>query len=213
METIKYNFIAVEGPIGAGKTSLATLLSNYYKKELLLEDPDLNPFLAKFYQDRKRYALATQLNFFLTRIQQMEDLKQRTLFDHGTVSDFLIDKDPIFAKLNLTQDEYFLYSKIHELLRPKTVTPDLVIYLQASPEVLIERVRSRSKKYEKMITKDYLARIFYEYQKFFHVYDSSPLLIVNNENLNFVDNVEHFEMLIERIEAIRSPREFFGRSN
>ncbi len=206
----EFNYIAVEGPIGAGKTSLTNLLAKHLGKNVMLENPDANPFLGKFYENKKRYALATQLNFLLHRIDQMVGLTQMDLFDRGTVADFLLDKDPIFARLNLSDDEFDLYRQIYHHVKPKAPNPDLVIYLQASPERLIERVRNRGKSYEKPVTREYLSSIFYEYQNFFHSYNISPLLIVNSEHLNFVDNTVHFEMLLERISGMRSPREFFG---
>ncbi len=207
---VKFNYIAVEGPIGSGKTSLTNLLGKRLGKSVMLEAPDANPFLGKFYENKKRYALATQLNFLLHRVEQLVELTQMELFGKGAVADFLLDKDPLFAKLNLGDDEFALYRQIYHHVKPKTPVPDLVIYLQASPGMLIERVRSRGKSYEKQVTQEYLSAVFYEYQNFFHSYDVSPLLIVNSENLNFVDNAVHFEMLLERISGMRGPREFFG---
>ncbi len=205
-----FNYIAVEGPIGAGKTSLTRLLSRQLGGQMLLEDPDSNPFLERFYQNKEKFALATQLNFFLRRVEQIDEMVQMKLFDSVTVADFLLEKDPIFAKLNLSDDEFNLYRKIYDYLKPGAPVPELVIYLQASPTKLINRVKSRGKIYEKQITKDYLVLVFQEYQRFFHAYDRSPLLIVNSDNLNFVDSTRHFEMLYERILGMRGPREFFG---
>ena len=206
----EFKYIAVEGPIGAGKTSLTRLLGAHFGKEILLEEPDTNPFLEEFYRDKERYALAVQLNFFLRRVEQINQVKQMNLFNSGTVADFLIEKDPIFARLNLSNDELKLYRQIFEYLKPNMPVPDLVIYLQASPMKLIERVKTRGKVYEKNVTKEYITSVFVEYQKFFHSYDTAPILIVNSDNLNFVDKTAHFDMLLERIFRMRSPREFFG---
>ena len=206
----EFKYIAVEGPIGAGKTSLTRLLSEHLGKEVLLEEPDSNPFLEEFYKNRQRYALAVQLNFFLRRVEQINQVKQMNLFHSGTVADFLIEKDPIFARLNLSNDELKLYRQIYDHLKPNMPVPDLVIYLQASPMKLIERVKTRGKVYERNVTKEYITSVFVEYQNFFHSYDSAPILIVNSDNLNFVDKTAHFDMLLERIFGMRSPREFFG---
>jgi len=155
----KFRYIVVEGPIGVGKTSLARRLSEHFQAGLMLEDADTNPFLSRFYQDMERYALQTQLFFLFQRASQVRDLKQLELFGHATVADFLLDKDPLFARLNLNDEEYRLYQQIYAHLQPQTPTPDLVIYLQAPVESLIERVRRRGVAYESPITEDYLARL------------------------------------------------------
>ncbi len=208
----KYRYIAIEGPIGAGKTSLAKLLSERLQAGLMLEDAGANPFLPLFYQDAARYALPTQLFFLFQRADQVQDLKQLELFGRTTVSDFLLDKDSLFAQLNLGDEEYRLYQQIYAHLRPQTPAPDLVIYLQAPVEALVERVRRRGIGYEMPITADYLERLAESYSRYFYNYDASPLLIVNSENLNFVDQPEDFELLLERIGQIRGGREFFNRA-
>ncbi len=152
MSPEKYRYIVVEGPIGAGKTSLARRLSAHLGKALLLEDPDANPFLARFYEDPRRHALATQLFFLFQRAQQVGGLKQIDLFEGGTVADFILDKDPLFARLTLSDDELRLYQQIYGHLTPQAPTPDLVIYLQASPEKLVERVHKRGVTYERNIS-------------------------------------------------------------
>ena len=208
----KYRYIVVEGPIGVGKTSLARRLSERFQAGLMLEDADTNPFLPRFYQDAARYALQTQLFFLFQRASQVRDLKQMELFGQPTVADFLLDKDPLFARLNLNDEEYGLYQQIYAHLQPQTPTPDLVIYLQAPVESLIERVRRRGVAYESPITEDYLARLAESYSRYFYQYDASPLLIVNSEHLNFADQPQDFELLLERIGQMRGGREFFNRA-
>jgi deoxyadenosine/deoxycytidine kinase len=207
----KYRYIVVEGPIGAGKTSLARRLSEHAGKNLLLEDPDSNPFLARFYEDQRRYALATQLFFLFQRAQQVAGLKQIDLFDRGTVADFILDKDPLFASLTLSDDELHLYQQIYGHLTPQAPTPDLVIYLQASPGKLFRRVRKRAVAYERNISEQYLSRLADAYRRFFYQFSAAPLLIVNSDHLNFVDDANDFDLLLQRITEMRGPREFFSR--
>ena len=155
----KYRYIAVEGPIGAGKTSLARRIADYLHADVLLENASENPFLPRFYQDPKRHALATQLFFLFQRSGQVQDLQQSDLFRHNTVADFLLDKDMLFARLNLDDDEFRLYQKIYDELQPKAPLPDLVIYLQARPDILQARVLGRGIDYERNISADYLRRL------------------------------------------------------
>jgi deoxyguanosine kinase len=204
-------YIVVEGPIGAGKTSLARRLADHFRKDLLLEEPDANPFLPRFYEDPKRHALATQLFFLFQRIQQLDGLKQIDLFEQGKVADFLLDKDPLFARLTLSDDELHLYQQIYDQLMPQVPTPDLVIYLQASAETLIERVRRRGVNYERGISEQYLVRLADAYSRYFYQFNAAPLLIVNSEHLNFVDDDADFALLLRRITEMRGPREFFSR--
>ena len=206
----KYRYIAVEGPIGAGKTSLARILAERSGSAALLEDPDANPFLPGFYQDSARYALPTQLFFLFQRLNHVRELNQADLFRRATVADFILDKDPLFARLTLNDDELLLYQQIYAQLKPRAATPDLVIYLQASTETLIERVRRRGLSYERTISEEYLWRLAESYARFFYQYDAAPVLIVNSDHLNFVDSPADFELLLRRIGAMRGAREFFS---
>ena len=206
----KYRYIVVEGPIGVGKTSLAQRLANHIGADILLEKPQDNPFLERFYQDPQRHAMSTQLFFLFQRINEVRDQAQMDFFRTRTVSDFLFDKDALFARLNLSEDEYKLYQNIYQSLAPKVVIPDLVIYLQATTSTLIDRVRRRGRDYERSVTDDYLNRLGDSYGEFFHQYEDAPLMMVNSENLNFVDNEADFHLLLERIESMRGPREFFS---
>lgn len=205
-----FRYLAVEGPIGAGKTSLARRLAERLGAELLLEQPGENPFLARFYQDMARYALPTQLFFLFQRSRQLEALAQPDMFGRPTVSDFLLDKDPLFARITLNADELALYQKIYDAVRPRAPAPDLVVYLQAQPATLYERVRRRAADFERGIGEDYLALLAEGYARLFHGYGAAPVLIVNSENLNFVARDADLELLIARMRAMKSRREFFS---
>lgn len=206
----KFRHIAVEGPIGAGKTSLARRLAERLGAELLLEQPGENPFLARFYQDMARYALPTQLFFLFQRARQLAALAQPDMFGRPTVSDFLLDKDPLFARITLSGDELVLYQKIYEAIRPQAAAPDLVVYLQAQPATLVARVRRRAAEFERGIGEDYLALLAEGYARFFYNYGAAPVLIVNSENLNFVARDADLELLLARMHGMKSRREFFS---
>ncbi len=210
--------IVVEGPIGVGKTSLARRLGEHLDADLLLEQPETNPFLYRFYQNQERYALQTQLFFLFHRLDQLRELAQRELFPRSpgsaVVSDYLLEKDPLFASLTLSDDEYRLYRQIYDSVSLQNpVTPDLVIYLQAKPETLIARVRKRGIEMERKISDDYLVLLGESYTRFFHNYDAAPVLVVNSENLNFVDKGDDFQLLVQRIAAMRGHREYFNRGD
>jgi len=206
----RLRYIAVEGPIGAGKTSLARRLADRLGADTLLEQPDENPFLARFYQDMARYALPTQLFFLFQRARQLEPLAQPDMFGRAIVADFLIDKDPLFARATLSGDELALYQKIYDAIRPQAPAPDLVIYLQAPSAILVERVRRRGAAFERGISEEYLAVLAENYSRFFYHYSSAPVMIVNSQNLNFVARDADFELLVERMCGMTSQREFFN---
>jgi deoxyguanosine kinase len=206
----KFRYLVVEGPIGAGKTSLARRLGPRLAADLLLEQPEENPFIGRFYQDIARYALPTQLFFLFQRARMVAPLKQPDMFSRPTVADFLLDKDLLFARVTLSGDEFALYQKIYEALRPQAPAPDLVVYLQAQSAVLAERVRRRAVGYERGLSEEYLALLAESYARFFYHYTAAPVLTVNSENLNFVERDADFELLVSRIRGMRSRREFFS---
>ena len=210
MDLDKLRYIVVEGPIGAGKTSLARQLAHHLAAETLLERPEDNPFLSRFYEDMPRFALPTQLTFLFQRVDQLRNVPQLDLFRRAVIADFLLDKDPLFARLNLGDAEFRLYEKVWSQLRLDAPVPDLVIYLQAPVDTLIERVHRRGVHFERTITAHYLARLADAYSRYFYGYEAAPLLIVNSERLNFVDDPDHFDLLRARIAAMRGQREFFN---
>lgn len=213
MTPSKYRYVVVEGPIGVGKTSLACRLARHFGAATVLEKPDENPFLEKFYHDPARHALATQLFFLFQRGNEVRDLAQMDMFCTCTVSDYLFEKDALFARLNLNDEEFLLYQQIYRGLQLQTPEPDLVIYLQAAPQTLVERVQRRAKPYEQQISEDYLLRLAQSYSEFFYHYDAAPVLMVNSDYLNFVDDDDDFALLLQRIDEMRGPREFFSRGS
>ncbi|HEX4597668.1 MAG TPA: deoxynucleoside kinase [Burkholderiaceae bacterium] len=202
--------IVVEGPIGAGKTSLAQRLGRHLGAQLLLEQPEANPFLERFYRDRKRYALPAQLCFLLQRAAQITELGQLDLFQRQVITDFLFDKDALFAQLTLSDEELKLYQTIQAQIAPRAPTPDLVIYLQAGVETLAERVARRANPIEAGIADSYLRALADSYASFFHRYDAAPVLIVNSEHLNPISRDEDLQLLLARIQAMRGRREYFN---
>ena len=206
----RYRYIVVEGPIGCGKSTLARLLAERYGANLLMEDPTENPFLPQFYRDMKRYALATQMFFLFQRVNQLSAIRQPDMFERKTIADYMLAKDTLFAKLTLDDNEFALYSQLYNHLRPQAPTPDLVIYLQASVDSLLGRIQRRARPMERGITEDYLMRLSETYTRYFYDYSESPLLIVNSDRFNFVDNPEHLQMLCTRIETLRGMREYMN---
>jgi deoxyadenosine/deoxycytidine kinase len=213
MSLDKYKYIVVEGPIGVGKTTLVRKLADRLHSQTLLELPDENPFLQKFYQDPGRYALPTQMFFLFQRVAQLRTLAQIDLFDTRMLSDFLLDKDPLFARLTLSDDELNLYQQLYDHLRPQAAVPDLVIYLQADAGTLMDRIRKRGAAMEFGISEPYLARLCESYSRFFYHYDAAPVLIVNTDHLNPIDRDEDFDLLLSRIQNMRGKREFFNRGD
>ena len=206
----KYRYIVVEGPIGVGKTTLARALAEASGATLMLEDPDANPFLPRFYENSERYALPAQLFFLFQRIDQLAALNQSDLFRRATVGDFMLEKDPLFARLTLKDDELKLYEQIYSHLKPQAPAPDLVIYLQAAPDTLIDRVQRRGIAYEERMPESYLVSLAETYTRFFYQYSGAPLLIVNSDRLNFQESQDDLALLMARITAMRGPREFFS---
>lgn len=192
-------YIAIEGVIGAGKSSLAQLLADKLKASLILEEFEENPFLQKFYDDRKRYAFQTQMFFLINRYKQQQQLKQQDLFASITVSDYIFDKDKIFAYLNLSKEELKLYEAIFPLLERDIPKPDLVIFLQASIDRLIFNIKKRGRSFEKNLTRQYLVELSEAYNNFFFKYSNTPLLIVNTSDIDFVNNENDFDELYSHI--------------
>jgi len=203
-------YIAVEGPIGVGKTTLAKRLAESFNYQTLLENAEENPFLERFYRNRKQAALATQLFFLFQRSQKIQDLRQADIFEPVRVADFLIEKDPLFARINLDRDEFQLYQKVYRQLTIDAPRPDLVIYLQASPDVLLGRIENRGISAEKTIDRDYLERLNEVYSEFFLYYDDAPLLIVNASELDLANNDADYIHLVEYLLEIRSGRHYFN---
>ncbi len=192
-------YIAVEGPIGVGKTSLTKRLAETFNYETLLEKSDENPFLDRFYENPRQHALSTQLFFLFQRAQQIQDLRQEDLFEPVRVADFLIEKDQLFAQQNLDADEYELYLKVYKHLIVDSPIPDMVIYLQAPTVTLLDRIKKRGIKAEQFIELGYLENLNHAYTEFFHYYNSSPLLIVNSAEIDLVNNDEDYQLLVDYI--------------
>jgi len=203
-------FIVVEGPIGVGKTSLATRLADSFSGELVLEHLTENPFLERFYRNRRRAALPAQLFYLFQRARQLEDLRQADMFAPVRVADYLIDKDRLFAELILDREELALYEQIYEKLEIDAPVPDLVIYLQASVDTLLQRIARRGISYERLIDRAYLERLTEAYARHFFSYDEAPLLIVNASDIDLVHNDSDYEQLFQQIERITGGRHFFN---
>jgi deoxyadenosine/deoxycytidine kinase len=194
-----YDFIAIEGVIGAGKTSLASLLAERRNARLVLEEFEDNPFLPKFYEDREQYAFQTQLAFLASRFKQQQNMMSQDLFHQFTISDYIFDKDRIFARLNLDQDEMALYDNIFSIMTGIAAQPDLIIYIQSSVERLMENIESRGRDYERHITPEYLKELNDAYNHFFHHYNRAPLIVLNASEIDFVNNSEHLDYIEQQI--------------
>ncbi|MES2673117.1 MAG: deoxynucleoside kinase [Pseudomonadota bacterium] len=203
-------YIAVEGCIGVGKTTLARNIASLFNYDVLLEQPEENPFLARFYQDPKSTALPTQLFFLFQRANQLQSLRQADIFEPVRVADFLMEKDQLFARVTLDDDELNIYRQVYTKLLIDAPTPDLVIYLQAPLDVLADRIRQRGIGNEQNISSDYLKALNDAYTEFFHYYDGAPLLIVNAKDLNLANNRDHFKQLVEYILTIKSGRHYYN---
>lgn len=203
-------YIAVEGPIGVGKTTLARRIAETFAHELVLEEAELNPFLERFYQNRQQTALATQLFFLFQRVQKITDLKQRDMFDQNRVADFVLEKDPLFARVNLDAEEYALYEKVFKKMHVDAPVPDLVIYLQASPDRLLERIERRGIDAERLIDRTYLEQLNEVYSEYFLYYDSAPLLIVNANDIDLTQGDRDYEQLIDYMLDIKKGRHYFN---
>jgi deoxyguanosine kinase len=209
-QTIEPRFIAVEGAIGAGKTSLVNLLEQQYGARVILEENDSNPFIAKFYEDQEIYSFQTQIFFLLSRYNQYMELAQRDLFNSVVVIDYLFQRDKIFAQLNLEDHEYRLYEQIYNLISSKAPKPDLVIFLQASTEVLLERVSKRGREYESFMDPDYLDSVNKAFNNFFFYYSDTPLLVINTNEIDFVEKKCDLEELINKVNSHKIGREYYN---
>ena len=202
--------IAIEGAIGVGKTTLAHKLAEHFNASVLLEDVDENPFIELFYQDPNRHAMSVQLSFFFSRLKQWQKLQQPNLFQQGLISDYIFAKDRLFANLNLTDEEFALYEQVTRLISEDLTPPDLVVYLQSDPDIIMQRIQFRNREMEHALSEDYLRRVMAAYDEFFFHYNETPLLIVQTDHLNFAASDDDVKQLIQRIESMRSPTEFWA---
>ena len=205
----KGKYIVIEGPIGVGKTSLVNLLAKRFSARRVLEAADENPFLPRFYDDPRRHAFPTQLFFLLSRYRQQQELTQQDLFQQFVVADYLFDRDRIFAYLNLDDNELALYEQIYGLLKTRVAVPDVVIYLQASTDVLIERIARRNRAYEKHLSHQYLEELNQAYNHFFFHYSATPLLVINTNVIDFVQNPSDLDDLANQILHAKRGTEYY----
>jgi deoxyadenosine/deoxycytidine kinase len=205
-----HRFVVVEGPIGVGKTSLARRLAQSFGSELILEQTEENPFLERFYRNPRTAAFPTQLFFLFQRARQLQEFRQQDMFDPVRVADYFLDKDRLFARVTLDDEEYALYEQVYAKLAIDAPKPDLVIYLQAPVEVLMERVARRGIRYEQLIERSYLERIADTYARFFLHYDAAPLLIVNTAAIDLVNSEQDYEQLFREIQRMRRGRQYFN---
>jgi deoxyadenosine/deoxycytidine kinase len=206
---VEHRYIAVEGPIGVGKTALTRALSKRFGGRSVFEIVEENPFLASFYQDRAKYAFQTQLFFLLSRYRQQQELFQQDLFNQITVADYLFAKDRIFASITLDPNELALYERVYQHLGPRVMKPDLVIYLQSRVEVLLARIRKRGREFERKFDADYLAELARTYGDFFHRYQETPLLVINTSDIDFVESEADFEDLLRVLSRIKHGTHYY----
>ncbi len=197
-DPLPVNYIAVDGPIGVGKTTLVELLAERFDGVKILEDVS-NPFLPSFYEDRPGSAFQTELYFLLSRYKQQQDIAQRELFDRLLVADYTFPKNRIFAYLNLSDDELMLFDKLYTLLEPNLAVPDLVIYLVANLETCMQRIGRRDRTFEREMSEDYMRELIDAYNHYYHYYNRSPLMVVDTRELNFADRPDDFDDLVQRI--------------
>ena len=207
-ETLPFHFLAVDGPIGVGKTTLVEMLTRRFEGVKVLEDVD-NPFLPAFYEDREGAAFQTELYFLLSRYKQQQEIVQRELFSRLVVADYTLQKNRIFAYLTLSDDELMLFDKLYTLLEPQVPTPDLVLYLVADVDTCMERIRKRSRPVERQLSPEYLSELIDAYNHYYHYYSRSPLLVVDTRHLNFPNRPEDFEELIRRLQKPVKGTEYF----
>ena len=205
-----FSYVVVEGPIGVGKTTLAKRLAESFGGEVLLEAPEENPFLPRFYENPRAAALATQLFFLLQRVCQLRNIRQSDMFAPVRVGDFMLEKDRLFAELTLDPDEFALYRQVYEQVTGEPVTPNLVIYLQAPVDVLLERIAARGMPYEEWMEPRYLHRVAAAYTRFFHDYKGAPLIIVNAAEIDFAHNEHDYNLLFERLLSITRGRHYLN---
>jgi len=205
-----FRYIVVEGPIGVGKTTLAKRLAASLGGEALLEAPEENPFLPRFYEDPRTTALATQLFFLLQRVRQLEHIRQSDMFAPVRIGDFMIEKDRLFAELTLNPDELALYRRVHERVVRETAAPDLVIYLQAPVDVLLRRIEARGISYEDWMDPRYLDRVASAYTRFFHYYEDAPLVIVNAAEIDFAHGNDDYDLLFDMLRSISKGRHYLN---
>lgn len=202
-------YIVTEGPIGVGKTSLTALLAEELDARLVLERAEENPFLADFYKDPARYRFQTQMFFLLSRFSQQREMAQPDLFTRITISDYLFDKDRIFAYLNLDDNELALYEQFYKILEPKLVRPDLVIFLQADTDTLLRRIKQRGRAFESEINYDYIAAVNEAYNQFFFRYADTPLFVINTSDIDFVHRKEDLEDLLKQILSMKQGTQYY----